>query len=146
MDDQEEKQQEEKDVNEKVNSGGADENISDAVEQVANVQNWTMVGNAAVTTLGWSEIARILLRILCNFIPALADVGKLNGKLKFYFSPISFGNKLDLAQLLIWLLLVVIWGTIIMGVVIVVYIIAYCNAGVGNLLECSAYVLKATIN
>lgn len=146
MDDQEEIQQNEKDVNEKVDSGGTDENISDAVEQVTNVQNWTVVANAAITTLGWSEIARVLLRILCSFIPALADVGKLNGKLKFYFSPISLGNKLDLAQLLIWLLLVVIWGAVIMGVVLVIYIIAYCNAGVGNLLECSAYVLKATIN
>lgn len=93
--------------------------------------------NLGVSTFGWSEIGRILLRILCNIIPSMEKIGKLNPKLKFYFSAIDMGKMIDLVQLLEFFLLVIIWGIIILACVILIAVMAYCLSGVTEALECA---------
>ena len=130
----------------KGNDGEAKKDADIDVEGIKNAAddmgNWSGVANAAVVSLGWSEIGRVLLRIICAQVPMLGQMGQKFPKLSFYFKPITFSNWLDIAQLIIWLLLVIIWGLFLVGLFILVFTAVYCSQP-ENYIQCGIAAVKA---
>lgn len=126
--------------NEKKSSNSDDkENPADQIKDLNNqVQGLNEAINAGIATWGWSEIGRILLKITCRIVPPLEGIGKLNPKLKFYFTGINLKKIIDLAELLEFTLLVIVWGLIILAFVTIISLIAYCLSGVSEGVECGS--------
>ncbi len=139
--------QEEDVPNEKKPSNGSDkENPVAQVEDLSkDLQGYSEAVDAGVASFGLTEIARILLRIVCNIVPPLEKIGKLNPKLEFYFKKISLKKIIDLVQLLEFILLVIIWGVVILIFLTLIAMISYCLSGVGEALECASEITSVII-
>lgn len=132
---------------EKKSANGSDkENPVAQVEDLSQqLQGLSEAIDAGVATFGLSEIGRILLRIVCNIVPPLEKIGKLNPKLEFYFKKISLKKIIDLVQLLEFVLLVIIWGVVILVFLTLIAMISYCLSGVGEALECASEITSVII-
>jgi hypothetical protein len=130
----------------KSSDDGVKEDLVAQVEDLSQqLQGLSEAIDAGVATFGLSEIGRILLRIVCNIVPPLEKIGKLNPKLEFYFKKISLKKIIDLVQLLEFVLLVIIWGVVILVFLTLIAMISYCLSGVGEALECASEITSVII-